>query len=153
MGSIYYAVKCPCCGRSAFKDYYYKTDEEYIVCLRCGFFYKKVIESETANSVEYVEETNDGHGIFILYRKDGSREKVSLNSEITDEQLESYKSLFTNEEIDQEKSYLVSYKQGTFTILLGNPPENFYLPFEEYKRKMLAKYGLAEDEIMVPLVE
>jgi hypothetical protein len=65
-------------------------------CLRCGFFYKKEIKSETANSVEYVEESNDGHGIFVLYRKDGIREKVSLNSEITDEQLESYKFLFIN---------------------------------------------------------
>ncbi|MER2057385.1 MAG: hypothetical protein ABTA16_01095 [Niallia sp.] len=87
MGSVYSAVKCLCCGRSAFKDYYYLKQVKNIFFAYGVVFYKKEIKSETAK------------------------------------------------------------------ILLSNSPENFYLPFEEYKRKMFAKYELLEDEFMVPLEE
>lgn len=56
MGSIIYARECPCCGRSAVEECFYKTDELFIYCLRCGYNYTKTIESETQNSVEYREE-------------------------------------------------------------------------------------------------
>lgn len=74
-------------------------------------------------------------------------------NEITDEQLEEYRMSCLDDKVDPERSYLVSYKDGIFTILFGSPPENFYLPFEEYKEKMTRKYGAPEYEIMVPIEE
>ncbi len=148
-----YAVQCPCCERSAFEDDYYKTGERYTFCLRCGYNYTKLIKTWTEKGIDYTEETNEGHGVFILRKKDGSRESTMLNGPIKDEHLEEYKSRYMNDEVNQEASYLASFEEGKFTILLGNHSENFFLPFEEYKTKMFAKYGKSEDDFMVPLEE
>lgn len=153
MASNIYALKCPCCGRSAFEDYYYKSGEQYTFCLRCGYNYTKTIENYPVKSIEYREKKYDGHGVFILVNKDGSRKNMMLNSNMTDEQLEKYKESFMDDNVNQEKSYLVSYKDGVFTIFLGNPSTNFYLPFEEYRAKVFAKYGVPEFDFMVPIEE
>ena len=63
MASNIYATKCPCCGRSAIEDYYYKTDEQYTFCMRCGYYYAKTIEKCTKDNIEYKEEKIEGHGI------------------------------------------------------------------------------------------
>ncbi|MFT8318220.1 MAG: hypothetical protein ABF651_08140 [Sporolactobacillus sp.] len=117
MGSIIYARKCPCCGRSAVEECFYKTDELFIYCLRCGYNYTKIIESETENNVEYREEKYDGNGFFCLVNKDGSRENMMLN-EITDEQLEAYRVSCLDDKVDPERSYLVSYKDGVIHHLI-----------------------------------
>ena len=39
--------------------------------------------------------------------------------------------------MDQEKSYLVTYQNGEFSILLGNVPDEFKLSFDEF----VEKYG------------
>lgn len=152
MASNIYAVKCPCCGRSAIEDYYYKTGEQYTFCLRCGYNYSKTIKNHTNNSIEYREEKNDGNGVFIVVFKDGIRKNMMFNN-VTDEQLEKHKATFIDDKVNQEKSYLVSYKDGVFTILLGNPPKNFHLLFDEYREKMFAKYGVPEFVFMVPIEE
>jgi hypothetical protein len=63
-----YAIKCPCCGRSAFEDNYYKTDEKYISCMRCGYYYTKTVDKYNGNNIEYKEETGEGHGMFVLWK-------------------------------------------------------------------------------------
>ena len=153
MASNMYAVKCLCCGRSAFEDFYYKTDEQYTFCMRCGYYYAKTIKKSTMDTIEYKEEKSGGHGIFILENKDGSREKVSLNRSLTNEQLIELKNALRGENVNGEKSYLVTYENGIFTILFGNPPENFYLSFEEYCEKMFAKYGASDYDFMIPIEE
>lgn len=153
MASIMYAVKCPCCERSAFEDDYYKTGERYTFCMRCGFNYTKTIKTYTEKSLEYKEETYAGQGVFVLMKKDGSRKSMMLNKTITDEDLQKYTAEYMDDEVNKEDSYLVTFKEGKFTIVLGTPPENFYLPFEEYKTKMFAKYGKSEFDFMVPLEE
>jgi hypothetical protein len=74
---------------------------------------------------------------------------MMLNSSITDEQLEKFKLSFMEDNVNQENSYLVSYYSGVFTILLGNPSENFHLTFEEYKEKMNAKYGVPDYDFII----
>lgn len=153
MASNIYATKCPCCGRSAIEDYYYKTQEQYTFCMRCGYYYSKIIEKYTKDTIEYKEEKNEGHGMFTLVNKDGSRKRVILDRYLTNVQLEELKEKFIGNNVNQEKSYLVTYENGVFTVLLGNPPENFHLSFEEYREKMFTKYGVPDYEFMVPIEE
>jgi hypothetical protein len=152
LGSNIYSRECPCCGRSAIEDYYYKTGEYYTFCMRCGYNCSKTIEKWTEDGPEFTEEKYDGNGVFILEKKDGSRKKMLLNG-VTDEQLEEYKASFMADDSNQDKSYLVTFKEGVFVILLGTPPDNFHLPFEEYRGKMFAKYGVPEYDFMVPIEE
>ncbi|MDF2859127.1 MAG: hypothetical protein K0Q87_4978, partial [Neobacillus sp.] len=146
-------LKCPCCGRSAVEDFYYNTDEKYTYCLRCVYNYSRTIESETEKNIEYREEKYDGYGVFVLKNSDGSSKKMLLNSLITDDKYEEFKALFLDSNVNQEKSYLVSFKDGEFLVLLGNPPANFHLSFNEYREKMFTKYGVPEFDFMVPIEE
>lgn len=152
MASNIYATKCPCCARSAVEDHNYKTDEQYTYCLRCGYNYSKTINKWTKDTIEYKEEKNSGNGVCVLVKKDGSR-KTYLMSDVTDEQFNKHKASFMDDDVNQSKSYLISYTDGVFAVLKGNPPENFYLSFEEYKEKMFAKYGEPEFDFMVPIEE
>ncbi|MGG4165905.1 hypothetical protein ABEW00_00260 [Rossellomorea vietnamensis] len=151
MASIMYASKCPCCERAAFVDDYYKTDEKYIYCMVCGYYYTKTIEKYTENSIKSKEKEREGHGMFVLENKDGSCKKMILNEGLTVAQLEELKESLMDRNVNQEKSYLITFENGVFTILFGNPPENSYLSFDEYRRKMIAKYGEPEYDFMVPV--
>jgi hypothetical protein len=151
LASIMYAIQCPGCGRSAYVDDYYKTDEKYIFCGVCGYYYTKTIEKYTENSIRYKVEEREGHGMFVLENKDGNCKKVMLNDSLTDAQLEELMTSLMEKNVNQEKSYLISFKNGEFTILFGHPPEHFYLSFEEYRKKMIAKYGAPEYDFMVPI--
>lgn len=153
MASNMYATECPCCGRSAIEDYYYKTGEQYTYCMRCGYYYTKTIEKFTKDTIEFKEEKSEGHGMCILVKKDGRRERIFFDSRPTNAQIEDLKAKIMDENVNQEKSYLVTYENGEFTIIFGNPPENFHLSFEEYREKMFAKYGIPDYEFMVPIEE
>jgi hypothetical protein len=91
--------------------------------------------------------------MFIVVNKDGSREKAILNCSLTDAQLEDLKAQIMDNNVNQEKRYLVSYENGVSTILFGNWPENFHLSFEQYRENMFVKYGAPEYDFMVPIEE
>jgi ribosomal protein S27E len=151
LASNMYAIKCPGCERAAFEDDYYKTDEKYIFCMVCGYYYTKTIEKYTENSIRYKEEEREGNGMFVLVKIDGCGNKMRLNDDLSVAQLEKLKASLMEKNVNQEKSYLISFKNGEFTILFGNPPEHFHLSFEEYRKKMIAKYGDPEYDFMVPI--
>ncbi|MBW3110454.1 hypothetical protein KYJ26_01160 [Bacillus sp. MCCB 382] len=151
MASIMYAIQCPCCERTTYVNDYYKTDEKYIFCMVCGYYFTKTIEKYTENSIKYKVEEHEGHGMFVLENNEGNCKKVMLNDSLTVTQLEELKASLKDTNVNQEKSYLISFENGVFTILFGNPPEHFYLSFEAYWKRMIAKYGVPEYDFMVPI--
>ncbi|AOV07334.1 hypothetical protein [Sporosarcina ureilytica] len=154
MGSIICATKCPNCGRSAIQDYYYRSDEKTIVCYRCGFYLKRQIQDIYASPTKYKEERYDGYGVFRLVNKDGKRTTTIFSCQLKENDIEKYVNEFSGDAVNQEKSFLVTYTDGDFKILCGTPTENWHLPFEAYKKKMLEKYGDTEDNRhMVPIEE
>jgi transcription elongation factor Elf1 len=46
MGSVLDFKECPHCGNEATSDYYYKTDEEYIHCIYCGYYKSITIKDD-----------------------------------------------------------------------------------------------------------
>lgn len=45
MGSVQSEIKCPNCDFDyCFSDYYYKSDEMYLMCGRCGYFYSRTVK-------------------------------------------------------------------------------------------------------------
>ncbi|ASN03881.1 hypothetical protein [Virgibacillus necropolis] len=135
MASTYSAIKCPNCSRTAIEDDYYKTGELFICCDRCGYNYSKVIEHETMETINYKEEIIGGHGVFMVIKKSSGRELILLDGELNANQIEEFTKVFLESEVEQENSYLIYFEGGAFTILLGNPPEGFLLPFEESQEK------------------
>ncbi len=152
MASIYSAVKCPHCERSAIQDSYYKTDELYICCRRCGYNYTRKIVRATAEHTEFEEDKRFGHGVCFLVKKDNTAQMNLFNSALSKEEIESHLNILSSEDVDQNRSYFVIYKEGVFTTVSGNPPENFHLSFDVYKEKMREKYGDEEFfDVLVPI--
>ncbi|WP_316571412.1 hypothetical protein [Neobacillus sp. YIM B06451] len=44
-----------------------------------------------------------------------------LSRELTEEEIEEYRNAFLAEDINQDESYMVTFKDGVFTIQFGNP--------------------------------
>lgn len=154
MASIISAIKCPHCGRSAVEEFDYKTDEKTIACYRCGFYYSKRIKSFATNPIKFTEEKCEGYGVFIVMKKDGNKKVTLFNEEILQEKINEYQKEFSHDEMDKEKSFLVTYREGVFIIHCGNPSENFHLSFEQYKIKMFKKYESDDlPKCLVPIEE
>ena len=154
MASTICAIKCPHCGRSAIEDHYYKTDEKTIICYRCGYYYSRKVKDFTTSPIQFTEEKCEGYGVFILMKKDGNREATIFNKKIPQEKISEYQKEFSQDDMNQAKSFLVTYEEGVFTIHCGIPSENFHLPFEQYKINMLEKYGLDDfNRYLVPIEE
>lgn len=152
MASIYSAVKCPQCERSAVQDSYYKTDELYIWCRRCGYNYTRKIVRATKEHVEFEEDKREGHGVCFLVKKDQTAQMNLFNSVLNETEIERHLVKLSGEDVDQTKSYLITYKFGAFNIVFGEPPENFHLSFDVYKEKMREKYGDEEFfDVLVPI--
>ena len=136
MTSILLPVACPDCGRIAVEDYYYRTGAGYIICQCCGCEVDREAKYDREKNTSYFEEEiRKGYGKFFLERKDGNFISKRLMSPLTDEQFEDFKLKFSDFDVDQEKSYLVSYQDGEFKVLLGIVPEYFHMPFEDYVKK------------------
>lgn len=153
MGSIIHAVRCPNCGRSAVEDYDYKMGEKTIVCYRCGYFYSRKRRISTTSMGHFTEEQYGGYGVFSLQRKRDIGKVVMFDREISQGKLQEFQNEFSQANTDQENSLLVTYEKGIFTIHCGTPTENFHLPFEQYKIKMLEKYGDNEDNRHIVPIE
>lgn len=135
MASIYSAIECPHCGRTAIVDDYYKIGERFICCDRCGYSYSRVIERETDGTIDYKEESVGGHGVFMLVKKEGSGKIVVLDREIDADTFDKYSKEYFTDEVDQDSSYLLTYTDGVFSTLLGKLPEDYLLPFKESQEK------------------
>lgn len=72
--------------------------------MRCGYYYTKTVEKYTKGNIEYKEEKSEGHGMFRLVNKDGSRERVILDCSLTNAQLEELKAKFMGNNVNQERS-------------------------------------------------
>lgn len=137
MASMMVNRACPQCGGLAIDDDYYKIGERYIYCYCCGYTYiREQYFDEVENKIKLKEEESKGYGMFRLAKKDGSKDLYSIDTPITKELINEYKEkLEKDNEIDLEKSYLVSYSDGEFTVLFGEVPSRYLISYEEYKRK------------------
>ena len=108
----------------------------YIICQCCGCEVDREAKYDSEMKINYFEEEKRrGYGRFFLMRKDGNFSSKRLMSPLTDEQFENFKSEYYEITVDQEQSYLVSYRNGEFKILLGNVPDYFDLSYAEYDEK------------------
>ncbi|MTT31794.1 hypothetical protein GMB86_07185 [Terrilactibacillus sp. BCM23-1] len=122
MGSTYSVIKCPHCACSAIEDFYYKSDEKYIICDNCGYNYSQFYKIDPVKGEVLEVDEREGHGVCVIVRKDGGRKRILFNSVITAKEFEKYSKIFSEDDVDQEASYMVGYEHGCFIPLFGNPP-------------------------------
>lgn len=72
MGSVQDYIDCPRCGQpNCVSDYYYKSNEEYIQCLDCGY-YKSVEIKEDSRKKNFSDMTDDDWEITEIKEAYGS---------------------------------------------------------------------------------
>lgn len=150
MASICQAIACPHCGCAATEDEYYKIGEKFIWCFRCGYSYYKTINYEDDNDAVYNELAYEGHGVFYMVSKNGKRKNDGrriLNRPLSEQEIVEFIDELQDEDVDLTNSYFVTYENGSFTTIAGTPPEDFYMPFNDYK----AKIGEGNMEVIVPI--
>jgi len=69
MGSVIsYDYSCPRCESECFDEYYYKSDEEYIFCSKCGYSYNRTLKEDGGG---FDEVTKEPYGLFEIRYEDG----------------------------------------------------------------------------------
>ncbi|WP_249869973.1 hypothetical protein [Oceanobacillus saliphilus] len=135
MASTYSAISCPHCNCCATKDDYYKTGEKFILCYRCGYSCSRTFDYLNGNEPVYQENEYKGHGVCLVRKQDGTGTRNFFQRHLSSEEITKNIEALSEEGVDIENSYFVLFKNGVFKTLAGNPPEDFYLSFEDYKKK------------------
>src|SRR5699024_4987953 len=131
------------------EDNYYKIGELFIWCYRCGYAYEKTIDYWKGNEPVFLEKEYKGYGICLVHKKDGEGFSKIFQRPLADGEVQEYLDAFLKDDVNLEKSYFVTFEDGIFTTLAGNPPEDFYQPFATYKQQREAKHQ--QLEIIIPV--
>lgn len=122
MGSVLIEEKCEKCNGVKMVNSYYRIGNEYSNCLRCGF---------TSTLTPTEEVFNDGYGTYKITRSYGIADIGVLKEPLTDERLEEFKSIFEDEAINMEDSYLAKWEDNKQVLVFGSVPPESALDFEE----------------------
>lgn len=57
MASVLDTIQCPNCGKDAHSDFYYKTGEEYVNCMHCGYAYSFTFKRDENGEYELKDKT------------------------------------------------------------------------------------------------
>lgn len=142
MGSVMDYVDCPQCGGqdTMFRDYYYKSGEEYWMCKRCGKHGKvEIVRDDNGNvifdeqgKVSYNEEDLKGYGCAKIATVGHGATLSCFSNPITEEDKKEFLKILEEKEIDKEHSYLSSWNDETESVemLYGKDP-NLYSEDDE----------------------
>lgn len=133
MASFLSAIACPHCGCCSTEDDYYKLGEKFIWCFRCGYYYEKAVHLNESDEWVYSEKEYKGFGILCLYKEKEKESKTIFHRRLSSQEISDFSAEFSQEDVDLEKSYFVLYEDGEFTIVAGSLPNDFYIPFYDYK--------------------
>ena len=135
MGSVMDYVECTQCGGSMFRDFYYRTGEEYWMCKRCGKHGKvelvrdeegKVVFDE-AGKVNYKTEDVDGFGCVKIAVVGHGGSFSCFGSPITEDDKKEFFKLLEDKDVDKEHSYFSAWnaETGKVEMIYGEAPKLF----------------------------
>ena len=133
MGSVVDYVRCPQCGGVYFRDYYYRTSEEYRSCSRCGKTESWSIErDEAGNAVldeggkpRYIEESHAGCGAARIMGTKGVGTVLHFIKPIDEQTKAAFlETLASNPDIDTSMCYLTAWDdaKGEVVAVYGEIP-------------------------------
>lgn len=151
MGSVLSEEKCKCGGVVTIDDYY-KTFEIYVSCNRCGYFYSRELKRDEnykpifddQGKPIYIEKELPGYGSACIWSKKGVGSIYYLREPLTKEIEEEFFKILQEEDVDKEKSYLISYDKQTNLVkaIYGRPPllyQQLEEKYEEEKSRSIEK--------------
>jgi len=65
MGSVIDYIECPNCEQEAYSDFYYKTGEEYVNCMNCGYHHSATIKNRDKKLNELKKELEESLHIGV----------------------------------------------------------------------------------------
>lgn len=148
MGSVQSEMKCPQCGGVLFSDYYYMTDEEYLICLSCEKKEKWTLVRDDKKQViikkngkaKYKHIRHKGYGCGCISFLDGGSELSSLRKPLRKKDKDEFLRIINSEKVNKEKSYLTRWDEKTKTLVA------VYGKFPKYGEHELDDYEDQEGE-------
>ena len=139
MGSVIDSIECPNCKLEAHSDFYYKTGEEYISCLNCGYSYSATIINRDKKLSQLQEEDwcireiKNPYGAFKLKTYQSIAYECGLLE--TEEEYKDLKSLI-EEDLEIEFCSVSRVVDGkpVIEILVDNGPDIDSAGFSEEDR-------------------
>jgi len=140
MSSVQDDTECKQCNRKAFLIFDCRANTHWIQCPYCGYNFEdwyiidKDIEEKTGEQVykigedgKWIHKFSENIGYGAVYFEDikGGGRLNALKNSITKEDIDRFNSTLNNPEINQGKSYLLSFNPMTkeLTAVIGEIPE------------------------------
>lgn len=125
MGSVQSEMECPQCGGVLFSDYYYITDEEYLMCLSCGKKEIWTLVRDAQNQVvikkngyaKYKHIHHKGYGCVCINFITGESQLTSLSRPLRKKDKDEFFRIMNSEKINKEKSYLTRWDEKSKTLV------------------------------------
>lgn len=153
MSSVQDLAKCENCGGVKMVISYYSIGEEVGHCQRCGFTFSSLLERNADESLKldenglrkFIQEQSQGYGVFGIFTVNGGGHVGVFSEPLTEEMIATYRQLFSEEQIDQERSYVAKWEDGKQTLLLGsNLPDENFMDFDALMKKRSEKTDESE---------
>lgn len=142
MATVQDSQKCSVCGGMMVCLFNSRTTEEDCFCLRCGtteeFFLLKdedgnYVKKDGKFVIDYKK--TQGYGAYAITSKDGHGKTGCFHKPITEEDIEEFKEILADDDIDENQSFLTKWENGQITVLAGNPNEEHLLSYDELVKK------------------
>ena len=131
MGSISDTIICPKCGSEASDEFYYKTGEEFILCMHCGYTRKfyitnmDMVREDDEVMPEYKLEELLGYGSYRLKPKGVKYHEVGSFALPDSEQ--EFISMVDQSQDELDYASYTTFKDGVLSeaiVLLDRNPED-----------------------------
>lgn len=133
MGSVIDYTRCPQCGGVYYRDFNYRSLEEFCACSRCGKTESLSIERDSdGNAIldeggkpHYVEDSHFGFGAARIMKTTGIGTVLHFGEPVDKETNALFhEALHSNQDIDEANCYLTSWDsdKGDVIALFGEVP-------------------------------
>lgn len=145
MGSVIGEVPCPSCSAEAYDEYYYKTGEEYLFCMTCGYTRSSTINRQKAkkDGIELIGDLTDEYwnykeeyplGVVRTIYKSGIGTNEVISKGVTPEEiikkLKAEKSKFTRKTKAVVFSWVADGIHYQYSLLDDKQTENEIVKYE-----------------------
>lgn len=134
MGSVMNEMECPQCRGIMFCDYYYKTNEEYRFCKRCGRVENWTLVRNNDGKIvlkndnwEYNHIRKKGYGVLRIAGTDGFAQLSALSQKVKNKDVRKFFEVLKEEWVDKADCYLMKWDETTKSVIpiYGNLPPDY----------------------------
>lgn len=154
MATVQSYESCKKCNGVMMYNFNTRSGEEHGMCFRCGYGFKYLMVRNDDGEIQFEEidgkkvpkmklDESGSYGIIYLsIGEEGFGQYSTPTEPIIKEHLdEIIETIETNDEINKDRSFIISYENGKAKAVYGTPNSDSYLSFEAWNKQMYERYA------------